>query len=56
MGVLCECNIPLKFKENFYRTVIRVVLLYRHGILGNKETSFIKMSVANTYIASLDVW
>jgi len=49
-GVLCDCNITLWPKEKFYRTAIRLVLLYDIGCSVIKRYHVQKMSVAEMHI------
>ena len=36
-NVLCDCNIPLSLKEKFYRTIVRLALLYGMEYWTNKK-------------------
>ena len=49
-GVLCDGKIPLKLKEKFYRTAIRLVLLYGSECWSVKYQHEQKTSVAKMRI------
>ena len=45
IGVLCDRNMPLSLKGKFYRTVVRLFLLYGTGCWANKKQHTQKISV-----------
>jgi len=49
-GVLCDCNILLWLKEKFYRTAIRLALLYGIESWAIKRDHAQKMSVAEMHM------
>ena len=49
-GVLCDRRIPLKLKENFYKTAIRPAIFYGTECWAVKKQHVSKMNVAEMWI------
>jgi hypothetical protein len=49
-GVLCDCRVPLKLKEKFYRTAIRPAMLYGAECWSTKRRHVQQLSVTEMHM------